>query len=220
MAQRDGLAFSIVLRMVLGITVMPMLPGCERIMQDMYQQPRDNPYGRNSLFEDGKSSREPLPNTVVYTRGAQADASSGRHGRSRVGSNDAADRRTQLPSPLEEQTLVRGRQRYEIYCLPCHSPAGDGDGRVVRRGFPAPPSYHSERLRKASDRHFYDVISKGYGVMHAYGDRVDPTDRWAIVAYIRALQLSQYANIESLPNHIADKVVEALRDGSMQGAPP
>jgi mono/diheme cytochrome c family protein len=86
-----------------------------------------------------------------------------------------------------------------IYCMPCHSPAGDGDGLVVRRGFPAPPTYHQDRLRNVPDRHIYDVIRNGYGVMVPYGDRVEPADRWAIVAFIRALQLSRHAEVASLP---------------------
>jgi mono/diheme cytochrome c family protein len=103
------------------------------------------------------------------------------------------------PYPVTLQLLRRGQERYTIYCLPCHSALGDGDGRVVRRGFPAPPSYHSERLRAAPDRHLYEVITHGYGVMYPYADRVEPSDRWAIVAYIRALQLSQHADAASLP---------------------
>ena len=91
------------------------------------------------------------------------------------------------------QLLHRGQERFNIYCAPCHSPVGDGDGMVVRRGFPAPPSYHIDRLRQAPARDFYDVMTNGYGVMRPYSDRVSPEDRWAIVAYIRALQLSQYA---------------------------
>ena len=97
------------------------------------------------------------------------------------------------------QTLARGRERYDIYCSPCHSIAGDGDGMVARRGFPHPPSYHSDKLRNAPDAHFYNVITNGYGVMYSYADRVEPRDRWAIIAYIRALQLSQNARIDDVP---------------------
>jgi len=97
------------------------------------------------------------------------------------------------PLDLTPALLARGRNRFDIYCAPCHSRAGDGDGMIVRRGFPRPPSYHIDRLRNAPDGHFYQVISNGYGVMYPYGDRIDPDDRWAIVAYIRALQLSQHA---------------------------
>jgi mono/diheme cytochrome c family protein len=103
------------------------------------------------------------------------------------------------PLPLTLTTLARGRDRFDVYCAPCHSIVGDGDGMVVRRGFPRPPSYHTDRLRKAPDAHFYSVITNGYGVMYAYADRVSPADRWAIVAYIRALQLSQNARIGDVP---------------------
>jgi mono/diheme cytochrome c family protein len=93
--------------------------------------------------------------------------------------------------------LARGQQRFDIYCAPCHSRAGDGDGMIARRGFPHPPSYHQPRLREAPDRHFYDVMTNGYGIMRSYADRVPPEDRWAIVAYVRALQLSQNPRAEA-----------------------
>ena len=110
---------------------------------------------------------------------------------------DAEKRRVQaenapaIPYPITMRLLQRGRERFQIYCEPCHSPLGDGDGMIARRGFPHPPSYHIARLRAAPDRHFYDVITNGYGIMYSYADRVAPEDRWAIVAYIRALQRSQ-----------------------------
>ena len=95
--------------------------------------------------------------------------------------------------------LERGHERFDIFCAPCHGRSGDGKGMIVRRGFPEPPSYHSDRLRGATDQHFYDVISNGYGAMFSYGPRVAPHDRWAIIAYIRALQLSRHSDIASLP---------------------
>jgi mono/diheme cytochrome c family protein len=123
----------------------------------------------------------------------------------------AAQTASQLP-PVTRALLVRGQERYQIYCLPCHSPLGDGDGPIVRRGFPHPPSYHEQRLRDAPDRHFFDVITNGYGIMYSYADRVSPQDRWAIVAYIRALQLSQRAQYASLPPALQSKVdTEAAR---------
>ena len=207
-------------RAVLGLSVSLSLAACERIMQDMYQQPRDKAYRGNTFFDDGKSAREPLPDTVAHARGGDADASSGRRGRSRVEKENTASRQQALSYPLDHEQMTRGRERYNIYCMPCHSAVGDGDGRVVRRGFPAPPSYHIKRLREATDRHFYDVISDGYGVMHAYGDRIDPTDRWAIVAYIRALQRSQYAHVDALPDSIARQAVEQLNHGNERGASP
>ncbi len=94
--------------------------------------------------------------------------------------------------------LTRGQERYRIYCAPCHSELGDGQGMIVQRGFPPPPSYHIDRLRQAPPQYFYDVITAGHGAMYSFADRVQPQDRWAIAAYIRALQRSQYASLEKL----------------------
>jgi mono/diheme cytochrome c family protein len=96
------------------------------------------------------------------------------------------------PPPLTLALLQRGQQRFRIDCTPCHSELGDGNGMVVQRGFPAPPSYHIDRLRQAPTQHFYDVMTGGYGAMYSFAGRVSPRDRWAIAAYIRALQLSQH----------------------------
>jgi len=101
--------------------------------------------------------------------------------------------------PVTMALLERGRQRYDINCAPCHSRVGDGDGVIVRRGFPRPPSYYSETLRNAPNQHFYDVITHGHGIMFSYADRVEPADRWAIVAYIRALQASASAALSDVP---------------------
>lgn len=95
------------------------------------------------------------------------------------------------PPSVDSAIIQRGRERFNIFCAPCHGFDGKGDGIIVHRGFPAPPSYHTDRLRKAPAQHFYDVITNGYGVMYSYAARVPPSDRWAIIAYIRALQLSQ-----------------------------
>ena len=99
------------------------------------------------------------------------------------------------PPPVDAALLARGRERYDIYCSPCHGFGGDGDGMVVRRGFPHPPSFHEARLLNAPARHFVDVITNGHGVMYSYAARVAPRDRWAIVAYIRALQTSRHATV-------------------------
>lgn len=104
--------------------------------------------------------------------------------------------------PVTMALLVRGRQRFDIYCAPCHSPVGDGNGIIVQRGFPHPPSYMSAALRDAPNQLFYDTITHGYGAMFSYADRVAPADRWAIVAYIRALQASFDARLADVP---ADK---------------
>jgi mono/diheme cytochrome c family protein len=149
--------------------------------QSMTQQNRYSTYTRASLFADGTEA-QPLPAGVV----AQGDL-----GRA----NQSAK-----PPTVDSQLLARGRERYDIYCSPCHGLTGSGDGMIVRRGFPAPPSYHSARLRAAPAQHIFDVITGGYGVMYSYASRVEPHDRWAIVAYVRALQESQGAKLADTPD--------------------
>jgi mono/diheme cytochrome c family protein len=104
-----------------------------------------------------------------------------------------------FPVPVTRETLQRGQERYNIYCAVCHGANGHGNGMIVQRGFPAPPSFHSDRLRQAPPGHFYYVMTRGYGVMYSYASRVVPEDRWAIAAYIRALQLSHGATTNDVP---------------------
>ncbi len=185
------------MRATLALIVLLSLPGCERAMHNMYDQPRYQGLRESTLFADGASARPRVAGTEPAAQGVIASTSSGRAGTSSA--DIAEDERAQvIPYPITAQLLERGRERFGIYCAPCHSPLGDGDGRVPQRGFPHPPSYHLDRLRNAPDRLFYDVISQGYGIMYSYADRVVPSDRWAIVAYIRALQLSQYASLSDL----------------------
>ena len=181
------------------------LAGCERGMHDMYRQPRLDAGEGTPLFADGRGERPPPAGSVPLAAGTLAMTSSGRKGRELPLAWQAASDRQALP-PITPALLARGQERYGIYCLPCHSPVGDGDGPVVRRGFPRPPSYHEQRLRDAPDRHFFDVITQGYGIMRPYADRVPPQDRWAIVAYIRALQLSQDAPVAQLPPAVRAKL--------------
>lgn len=105
--------------------------------------------------------------------------------------------------------LDRGKERFGIFCSPCHGAGGDGNGIIVQRGMPRPTSYHDDRLRAADDKHFFDVITNGYGAMYSYASRVPPRDRWAIVAYIRALQLSRHASIDDVPTEQRTKLTEA-----------
>jgi len=193
-----------------------VLGGCESGMHEMYDQPKDLPHAPSPLFADGNASRPQVRGTMPYSGGAWAGASSGRNGllvpvppagpavgvdaqgRPLARGGPAAAPGYANPLPITAALLARGQGRFDIYCAPCHSRAGDGDGMIARRGFPAPPSYHTARLRQAPDSHFYQVITHGYGVMYAYADRVAPRDRWAIVAYIRALQLSQHAPADAL----------------------
>jgi mono/diheme cytochrome c family protein len=155
-----------------------LLTGCDL---SMTQQRKLTTYAPTSLWPDGSSAR-PLPAHVV----AQGDVE-------RAAETKAA------PSATAE-LLTRGRERFGIFCAPCHGLAGDGDGIIVAHGFPAPPSYHIDRLAAAPAQHFYDVITNGYGVMFSYADRVEPRDRWAIAAYIRALQLSRRATVAEVPD--------------------
>lgn len=172
--------------------------GCEKVARNMYDQPRYKPMHESPLFPDGTSARPPVPGTVAAASGTLAGTSSGRVGTELEAERAKPEAATKIPFPITLALLRRGQERFGIYCSPCHSPVGDGDGMVARRGFPHPPSYHTDRLRNAPDRHFYDVMTGGYGIMRPYADRVSPEDRWAIVAYIRALQLSQYARLEEL----------------------
>jgi mono/diheme cytochrome c family protein len=147
----------------------------------MIEQPKLKTYAPTKLWADGTSAR-PLPADVV----AEGDG--------------ALAAEAAMPPAASDGLLARGRERFNIYCAPCHGLAGDGDGIIVAHGFPQPPSYHIERLLAAPAQHFYDVITRGYGVMYSYADRVDPHDRWAIAAYIRALQLSRRATVAQVPD--------------------
>lgn len=205
------------------------LAGCESGMHEMYDQPKDKPLTPSPLFANGNSSRPYVPGTVPHSAGALAGTSSGRNdkvtlvpqagpvtgvdaqGKPLAQSGSAAAPGYANPLPITPELLARGRERFNIYCAPCHSRVGDGDGMIARRGFPSPPSYHTDALRNAPDRHFYQVISDGYGVMYPYADRVDPHDRWAIVAYIRALQLSQHAPASVLTMQDLAKLKGATR---------
>ncbi len=148
--------------------------GCDL---SMTQQRKYTTYAPSTFWADGASAR-PLPDGVVEQ-------------------GDVADAEAQ--PDVSPALLARGRQRFDIYCAPCHGLAGDADGIIVAHGFPKPPSLHSEKLVAAPAQHFYDTITKGDGVMFSYADRIEPHDRWAIVAYIRALQLSRRAVIADVP---------------------
>jgi len=187
-----------IVRTLLALAGCVALASCEREMQDMYRQPRFDPNEPSTLFADGRATRPPPPGSVAVARGTLAMTSSGRRDEQASEARRAAYAASSAAAPTMA-TLARGRERFEIVCSPCHSVVGDGDGTVVRRGFPRPPSYHQERLRAAPDRYLFDVITNGHGVMYSYADRVAPEDRWAIVAYIRALQLSQHAELARLP---------------------
>ncbi len=162
--------------------------GCR---QDMHDQPRFEPLEANSFFADGRSAR-PLVTGVIARGTLQEDVHlfTGRENDEFV---------TTFPFPVTQDVILRGQERYNIYCTPCHGQLGDGTGMIVQRGLKQPPSYHIDRLREAPVGYYFNVITNGFGAMFDYADRISVNDRWAIIAYIRALQLSQNAKIDDVP---------------------
>lgn len=158
----------------------------------MQVQPKQNPLSRSDFFSDQRSERPPVEGTVA--RGQLHEDTYFYTGRNGSGPGNY------MPFPVTKEVLERGRERYNIYCAPCHSLVGDGNGFIPSRGFARkPPSYHIERLQKAPLGYFYDVMTNGFGIMPDYASQVSPQDRWKIVAYIRALQLSQNATRVDVP---------------------
>jgi len=177
--------------------------GCR---QDMHDQAKYKPYRSSPFFDDGRASR-PLPPDTVARGHLREDVLlyTGKNGGS------FADT---FPGPVSAATLLRGQERYNIYCTPCHDAVGKGDGMIVQRGYRRPPSLHEERLRQQSVGYFFDVISNGFGVMPSYAQQIPVDDRWAIVAYVRALQLSQNAQVADVP------AVDVPKLSAAAGAPP
>ena len=170
-----------------------LLFACAGCRPDMFNQPRYKTYAEDEFFRDGASAR-PLPPHTVARGHADVDSEYFE------GKTEDGKLVTTVPVAVTREELERGRERFDIYCSVCHGRTGDGKGTIVQRGFPAPPTYHSDRLRNAPIGHFYDVITNGYGVMYSYAARVEPADRWAIATYIRALQLAQNSRINDVPD--------------------
>lgn len=160
--------------------------------QDMHDQPKYIPLRPTAFFADGRSAR-PLPDNTV-ARGHLNEDPAYYTGR------DAAGKMvTEFPFQVTKEILLRGQDRFTVYCTPCHDATGSGNGMVTQRGFRHPPSYHIDRLRQIAVGHIYDVITNGLGAMQDYSAQLAPADRWAVVAYVRALQLSQQASINDVP---------------------
>jgi len=175
----------------------------------MHNQPKFIPLRSNTFFPDQRSARYPIAGTVPRLDNARLDAEqldpdsyflSGRHG------NTFGN---ELPFDLTKQVLERGRERYNIYCTPCHAYVGDGNGMIVQRGFKHPPSFHEQRLRNAPLGYIYQVMSNGFGAMPDYAAQIHPADRWAIAAYIRVLQFSQNAAVPDVPAADQEKLKKA-----------
>lgn len=162
--------------------------GCR---QDMHDQPRVKPMARSDFFDDKRAARPLVDGTVA--RGQLRDDDHLYTGR--IGKELA----TTYPFPVTADVLKRGQQRYTIYCTPCHGQLGNGEGMVVQRGFKRPTSFHIDRLRNAAPGYYFDVMTNGFGAMSDYASQVPVNDRWAIAAYIRALQISQSAPLQDVP---------------------
>jgi mono/diheme cytochrome c family protein len=157
---------------------------------DMYDQPRYTANQPSDFFEDGRSMRPPVPNTVPIT--AEEPDSPLYTGA------ENGELVTELPVELTAELLERGQTRYNAYCAPCHGLSGEGNGVIAYRGGFQVPSLHQDRLRTVAPGYFFDVITNGIGRMYSYANRIPPEDRWAVTAYVRALQLSQYADVDDL----------------------
>jgi len=188
-----------------------LLAGCS-LKQDMALQPKNRPLSPSDFFTDGRSARPLVENTVP--RGALA-----------LEELAVPKDSNAFPLPLSKELLDRGENRYKIFCSPCHGLQGDGNGMVAMRGMKHPPSYHQDRLRQVPNGYIYDVITNGFGAMFGYSAQIAPGDRWAIVAYLRALQLSRNAKISDLPPDVfvmvepppAEKKPETHAEGATGG---
>jgi mono/diheme cytochrome c family protein len=173
------------------------ISGCNySLRQDMANQPYNRPLSPSDFFADGRSERPLIENTVA--RGAPE--------------NDVynvAKDYAGYPVPVNEKLVRRGEDRYKIFCAPCHGLQGDGNGMAAVRGMKHPPSYHIDRLRQAPNGYFYDVMTNGFGAMYSYSERIPPNDRWAIIAYLRALQLSRNAKAGDLPETLRQKLANS-----------
>ncbi len=184
---------------ILGLLIMLLgvATGCR---QDMHDQPRFEPLEANAFFSDGRASRPLIKGTVArgYLR-LDKHLYTGEVNGELVAT---------FPFPITEDVLKRGRERYNIFCAPCHDKTGSGNGMIVQRGFRPPPSFHIARLRGVPVGHFFDVMTSGLGAMYDYADQVSPRDRWAIAAYILVLQQSQNAAIEDLTEEIQKELMK------------
>jgi mono/diheme cytochrome c family protein len=174
--------------LLVAVVALLAVAGCR---QDMHDQPKYIPLRESTFFADGLSARAPVPGTVA--RGQLKEDALLYTGK------DGTGAATTFPFPIDENVMARGQGRYDIFCSPCHGRTGDGDGMIVLRGYRPPPSLHVERLRTAPVGHFFDVMTNGFGAMPDYAAQITPQDRWAIAAYMRALQLSANASIADVP---------------------
>jgi mono/diheme cytochrome c family protein len=186
---------------VSSVSLVVIALGATACRQDMHDQPSYSPYEASSFFADGQSARPLVAGTVP--RGHLNDDPLLYTGK------ENGENAMVFPFPITEQVMARGQERFDIYCAPCHGRTGQGDGMIVRRGYRRPPSIAADRLRDEPVGHFFDVITNGFGAMPDYAVQIKVTDRWAIVAYLRALQLSAHATLEDVPAAERDKLDES-----------
>ena len=182
----------------IGLVGLLALSGCR---QDMHDQPKFIPLRESDFFADHRSERPLVQGTVAHGEVEDGDLLS-----TGMVNGELA---TVFPFPVTWDVMRRGQERYDIFCSPCHARTGNGDGMIVRRGFRAPPSLHVDRLRQAPVGHFFDVIINGFGAMPDYRAQVPVRDRWAIIAYIRALQASTAAGIADVPPERRNEIHDA-----------
>ncbi|HUR19335.1 MAG TPA: cytochrome c [Vicinamibacterales bacterium] len=186
------------------VTLALLAAGCR---QDMHDAPRYEPLEASTFFADGRASRTLVANTV-----ARGQLRQDRHLYEGIVDGKPAET---LPMPVTAQVMARGQERFNVFCSPCHGRMGAGDGMIVERGFRKPPSYHEDRLRNAPVGYFFDVMTHGFGAMQDYSAQLPVADRWAIAAYIRALQFSQRATMDDVP---ADKRADLDRPAGAAAA--
>jgi len=200
---------SSLLALACGVTLLGA--GCR---QDMHDQPKAKPQSKSAFFADGRTGRLPIEGTIA---------------RGQLNENDHLYRgkidgkfATTFPIPIDAATMRRGQERYEIFCTPCHGATGLGNGMVVQRGFKVAASHHTERLRNETNGYWFDVITNGFGVMPPAGPQIPVKDRWAIIVYIRALQLSRHAALTDIPEDQREAVTSGRKlpeAGAKPGAP-
>ena len=178
------------------------LTGCDMALrQDMADQPKNLPQSPSDFFSDGRSERQLVENTVA-------------HGAVDNDVYHVPNDYVGYPLPVDEKLLERGEDRYRIFCTPCHGLQGDGNGMAAVRGMKHPPSFHIDRLRQSPNGYYFDVITNGFGAMYGYSAQIPPKDRWAIIAYVRALQLSRNAKASELPESLRTKISGAADTGA------
>lgn len=188
------------LRLISAVLILTGMLAVSSCRQDMHDQPRYEPYEGNSAYADGRADRPQVIGTLA--RGQLLTDTLLHTGK------EAGEFAVRFPFPITAEVLERGRERYDIYCSTCHDYTGSGQGMAVQRGFLKPTSFHDERLRKAPPGYYFDIITNGFGAMYDYSDRITPSDRWAIVSYVRALQASQDVPVETLPESVRQRLSE------------